>query len=101
MLFCLSNVNQDYYRGILRCNYTKCVVHVFFLVRFSAASILKIREITRRLLFLEDNLPTVFADAAILTTKCTVQHGKDEGYIQANKTNNVHSLYFVLISLER
>lgn len=43
-----------------------------FLVRFSAASILKIREITRQLLFVEDNLPTVFADAAILTTKCTL-----------------------------
>ena len=30
MLFCLSNVNQDHYRGILRYKYTKCVVHVFF-----------------------------------------------------------------------
>ena len=30
MLFCLSNVNQDHYRGILRCNYTKYILLVFF-----------------------------------------------------------------------
>ena len=72
---------------------TRNVIYSYFQERFLAASFVNIWEITRRSLFVERIiLTTVFADAAISTTKSTVSLPKMKGTLKRITPTNIHSL---------